>query len=184
MSVKDSFQSTDLSELDSVTIQLFQSFDVLIGFFMKRFYQFTFLAFGLALIGLQSGCGESLEVSEVTGIVTLNGKPLDLVHVEFWPNEGPRSFGKTDEQGRFTLETDDRTQKGAVPGKHKVALRDMWPMKDDYLGDGGEWVDMSKGKRSRIDSKYYDAPMSPVSVEVMAGKANTFDFPVDTNPQK
>lgn len=139
--------------------------------------QLRVLLIGLA-VGL-TGCSDKLQVAEVSGVVTVDGKPLELVQVEFWPSNGPRSIGKTDAQGKFTLETDDRTQKGAVPGKHKVALRDTWPSKDDYISDGGDWVDMSKGKKSRIDSKYYDPPTSPLSVDVESGKANNFEFKVD-----
>lgn len=136
------------------------------------------LTLGLLLITL-SGCEDKLQVAEVTGLVTVNGKPLELVQVEFWPSNGPRSIGKTDNEGKFTLQTDDLMLKGAVPGTHKVALRDTWPSKDDYLSDGGEWVDKSNGKKSRIHSKYYDAPQSPLTVEVMPGKVNNFDFNVD-----
>ncbi len=127
-----------------------------------------------------TGCGERMEVANVTGTVTLNGKPLELVQIEFWPTNGPRSLGKTDAEGKFTLKLDGQNpQAGAVPGKHKVALRDTWPSKDDYLNDGGEWVDMSNGRKSRIHSKYYDPPTSPLSVDVEAGKENNFDFEVD-----
>ncbi len=116
---------------------------------------------------------------EVTGTVTVDGKPLELVQVEFWPTNGPRSIGKTKEEGQCTLTLDDGSQPRRCSGKHKVALRDTWPSKDDYLNDGGEWVDMSKGRKSRIHSKYYDAPNSPLSADVQAGQANTIDFNVD-----
>jgi hypothetical protein len=126
------------------------------------------------------GCGNPKPpVAEVTGTVTLDGKPLELVHVEFWPEVGPRAFGKTDASGKFSLITDDRTQEGCPPGRNKVAIRDTAHMKDDYIDDGGDWVDMSNGKKSRISSKYYDAPNSPLTVEVKPGEKNNFDFPVD-----
>jgi hypothetical protein len=125
------------------------------------------------------GCGPSQQVAEVTGTVTLNGKPLEYIHIEFWPSNGPRSIGKTNADGKFTMELDDRSRPGAVPGKHKVALRDTWPSKDDYLSDGGDWVDMSNGRKSRIHSKYYDPPTSPLTVDVQAGQPNNFDFSVD-----
>ena len=127
-----------------------------------------------------AGCsGNKLELEEVTGVVTLNGKPMEFIHVEFWPDVGPRSFGKTDAEGKFTLQLDDRTREGAVPGSHKVSLKDTWPTKDDYINDGGEWVDMSEGKKSRIATKYYDAPRSPLSVTVKSGETNHFEFPID-----
>jgi hypothetical protein len=129
---------------------------------------------------LSAGCSEEKpKVAEVTGVVTLKGEPLEFIHVEFWPENGPRAFGKTDSTGKFTLKTDDHTQTGAPIGKNKVALRDTWPSQDDYQSEGGDWVDMSNGKKSRIHSKYYDAAQSPLSVDVKPGELNNFDFPVD-----
>jgi hypothetical protein len=125
-----------------------------------------------------SGCGSQLKTEEVTGTVTLNGKPLELIHVEFWSSEGPRSIGKTDDSGNFFLELDDRTMKGAVVGTHKVMLRDTWPMKDDYLSESGEWVDKSDGKRPRIHSKYYDVSSTPLSFTVKSGEKNHFAIEV------
>ena len=135
-------------------------------------------------LSLLVGCKDGLELQEVSGTVTLDGKPLELVHVEFWPESGPRSLGKTDAQGRFALELDDRTAKGAVAGSHKVSLKDTWPMQDDYISDGGDWVDMSNGRKSRIHSKYYDAPTSPLTVQVKPGEVNSIDFAVDPKAKK
>jgi len=110
-----------------------------------------------------------------------NGKPLELIHVEFWSDNGPRSWGKTDDNGKFTLKLDtDSPRDGAVIGTHKVLLRDTWPTKDDVLGDGGDWIDNSKSKKARIHSKYYDISVSPISVEVTAGEKNNFDLKVDS----
>jgi hypothetical protein len=137
------------------------------------------------LLTVASGCGETKPtVAEVTGTVTLDGKPLELVHVEFWPEIGPRAFGKTDEAGNFKLITDDRTQEGCPPGRNKVSLRDTAHMKDDYIGEGGDWVDMSNGRRSRIHSKYIDAPNSPLALNVVLGEKNHFDIAVEAAQAK
>jgi hypothetical protein len=126
------------------------------------------------------GCNSGPDVAEVTGVVTLaDGKPLDLIHVEFLSENGPRSYGKTDDSGKFSLKLDDDSQQmGAIVGNHKVQLRDMWPSKDDVLGDGGDWVDNSKGKKSRIHSKYSDYTTSTLSFEVKAGEKNNFEINV------
>jgi hypothetical protein len=130
------------------------------------------------------GCGSSVEVAEVSGVVTMDGKPMDMIHVEFWSSNGPRSYGRTDAEGKFELMLYDESQrKGAVPGAHKVSVRDTWPTKDDYIGEGGEWVDMSDGKRSRIDTKYMDAIASPINLKVESGKKNLFEIKVDAAPQ-
>ena len=66
-----------------------------------------------------------------------------------------------------------------VVGEQKVSLRDTWPTKDDYLDEGGAWVDKSDGKKSRIDTKYFDAVNSPMTVNVESGKKNFFELKVD-----
>lgn len=137
------------------------------------------LAIGCSL-PLFVGCGEKLEVVEVTGTVKVKGKPLDMIHVEFWPDNGPRSWGVTDENGKFTLALDsEEPRTGAVPGNHKVMLKDKWPSKDDVQNDSGDWIDNSKGKRPRINSKYYDIIISDLSVNVKSGEANTIDIDAD-----
>ena len=130
----------------------------------------------LCLLAFVVGCSEPASTATVSGVVTLDGKPLEFIHVEFWPENGQRSFGKTDSEGRFELLTDDRSAKGAVPGTHKVSLRDTWPTSDDYIGEGGDWVDMSNGRKSRIHSKYYDAIQSPLEVTVEPDQDNFFEF--------
>jgi len=138
----------------------------------------------LALLAL-AGCGPKYQVAEVNGRVTLDGEPLDMVRVEFLSTTGPRSTGETDANGRFSLTLDaPKPQKGAIVGSHKVVLLDLWPMKDNKLGDGGEWVDNSNGKTPRIDSKYYDVGISPLSAEVKAGQVNEIEFKVDAKKKK
>ena len=151
------------------------------NFFMTTNVRLLVLCFA-ALLNLGTlGCGSGANVAQVTGVVTLaDGKPLDLIHVEFWSDNGPRSWGKTDSNGKFTLKLDDESPvDGAVIGKHKVLLRDTWPSKDDKLGDGGDWVDNSNGKKSRIHSKYYDVVKSPISFEVKSGEKNVCEIKLD-----
>lgn len=132
------------------------------------------------LLGV-TGCDSGPKVVEVSGTITLNdGKPLELIHVEFWSDGGPRSWGKTDDSGKFTLTLDSEDpKKGAVVGTHKVLLRDTWPSKDDKLSEGGDWIDNSKGKKSRIHTKYYDVGATPLSLEVKAGEKNNFEIKCD-----
>jgi len=136
---------------------------------------------GMVVTVFTCGCGSDENISEVTGIVTLaDGKPLELIHVEFWSHNGPRSWGKTDSNGKFTLKLDaDSPKDGAVVGTSKVLLRDTWPSKDDKMGSGGEWIDNSNGKKPRIHSKYYDVAKSPISLEVKAREKNNFEIKLD-----
>lgn len=134
------------------------------------------------VLALVSGCGGGgIEVAEVTGTVTLKGKPLELVAVEFWPvaDGGIRSLGKTDKDGKFTLKTEDGLKDGASIGSHKVLLRDTWPTQDDYIDkNSGEMVDMSKGRKSRISWQYFEVTTSKLTADVKAGEKNDFKFEI------
>lgn len=78
---------------------------------------------------LITGCSEQrYPLSSVSGIVTLEGKPLVDTRVLFDPlrqgdsiHAGPGSIGCTDESGRFALVTLDGDE-GAVVGPHRVMI--------------------------------------------------------------
>lgn len=144
---------------------------------MLRLQHLFFLLVLLSIVG----CAEKRDLVSVTGTVTMDGKPLQSVNVEFWPEAtlGMRSFGKTDENGNFELETDDRKFKGAAPGRHRVALRDTWYMRDYYVGDSGETVEVDLGEKSRINFEYYQPSRSPLTITVMSDAENRVDFKID-----
>jgi hypothetical protein len=73
------------------------------------------------------GCGSGPYVP-VSGVVTVNGKPYRNAYLQFQPmasaenpNPGRGSVGHTDENGHFTLKTDDGHE-GAAVGKHRVRI--------------------------------------------------------------
>ena len=79
---------------------------------------------------LLAGCGDKgYETVPVSGRVTLDGKPLADVGLTFLPltpdkknpNVGPGSLGRTDAEGRFTLQTVNG-EEGAIPAEHVVRM--------------------------------------------------------------
>ena len=89
---------------------------------MKR----IFLA--LAVLPLMAGCG-SEGLAPISGVVTLEGKPLAGASVHFEPiasgqgsEAGIGSYATTDENGRYELKTVDEDATGAVVGKHRVKI--------------------------------------------------------------
>jgi len=83
----------------------------------------------LVALPLICGCGAGIKVAPVSGVVTLDGKPLANAHVVFQPetsagktNVGVGSYGDTDASGKYTLKTADNDQPGAVVGKHRVEI--------------------------------------------------------------
>ena len=135
----------------------------------------------IPLLVVLSGCGNpSIPVAEVEGTVELDGKPLDRIQVEFWPEgEGLRSIGTTDSEGRFKLMTDNGQQQGAAIGTHRVVLHDAAALGDKFLGRAGEDADMSQGKKPRIAGAYASPEETNLTAEVVAGKKNEFTFKVD-----
>lgn len=70
------------------------------------------------------GCGgpdDQPELGTVTGTITQNGKPLADAWVEFVPEKGRLSAGRTDAEGRYSLQyTFDAP--GAKVGTHTVKI--------------------------------------------------------------
>lgn len=87
------------------------------------------------------GCGSGgPPLAEVTGTVTLDGKPVPNAVVIFNPVAagGSTSLGKTDAQGNYRLEfSQDKT--GAMIGEHNVEITTK-KIPPDEMPDDGEAV--------------------------------------------
>jgi len=125
----------------------------------------------VALAGaIGAGCRSGVELLPVSGVVTLDGKPVEQATVLFKPESGPVAYGQTNADGRFELSTAGR--KGAVPGKHKVSITKM---KVTGVGND-EMVDPEKVKTEWIvPQTYTDPEKSGLTAEVARGKT-TFEF--------
>jgi hypothetical protein len=147
---------------------------------MRRLGKYYYTSSVTLLLASVLGCGSGQSSTAVVeGKVTANGKPLDKVLVEFWPEgEGRRSLGETDSQGSYKLMTDDGKNTGAVIGTHKIVLKDSAALGEKFLGREGETEDLSKGRKSRIPPKYSSAETTPLSKRVEEGKVNQLDLEV------
>jgi len=88
----------------------------------------------LALTGCDSGPG----VAPVSGSVLLDGEPLvgasvntQPISTSAKPKPGSGSFGKTDDQGHYSLELVDPPIAGAVFGEHRVTITRAEEQQDD-----------------------------------------------------
>jgi hypothetical protein len=78
-----------------------------------------------------AGCGLPYEVGQVSGTVSISGKPAGKIRVEFVPDaglEGPASEAVTDENGKYELKLLSKASEaksGALVGTHRVVLNDM-----------------------------------------------------------
>lgn len=78
------------------------------------------LAFGLAMLLAAGGCSRA-EFGEVSGKVLFGGKPFAGATLEFQPDDGSPSYGKTDDNGDYFLSySGERT--GAEVGQHTVRI--------------------------------------------------------------
>ncbi|MFI4852675.1 MAG: carboxypeptidase-like regulatory domain-containing protein [Gimesia chilikensis] len=88
------------------------------------------LVCGMLLI-VNAGCSgnsaQKPELAEVTGTVTLDGKPLSDAIIDFFPqsaadkSQSRASSAATDTEGKYTLRYDNNTT-GAIPGEHLVRI--------------------------------------------------------------
>src|SRR5262249_56780399 len=86
----------------------------------------VFFPFGLSgvALGTLSGCGDPRNRQEVTGEVTLHGRPLDDGIIQFAPVDGQETGdGAQIVNGKYRIPK----EKGLSPGKYKVTI---------YGGDG------------------------------------------------
>jgi hypothetical protein len=101
------------------------------------------------------GCGDSREygLAPVSGIVTLDGKPIDKARVSFQPqgsttNPGPGSYAFCDASGHFELKT-IRDEPGAVVGPHAVRITSPRPP-----GNSASDSDTGPAFKDPIPTKY------------------------------
>ena len=143
-----------------------------------------------AFLMLAAGCGGP-PLATVEGVVTLEGKPLADVEVQFLPDPaqgttGPPASAYTDRDGRYRVEAAGTV--GVVVGKHRVCVNDATLMMpgNGFDPEDGSPVTAAAAKagprKSRVPGVYSDATRTPfAAVEVRPG-AQTLDFALKLKP--
>ncbi|UUO08643.1 carboxypeptidase-like regulatory domain-containing protein [Blastopirellula sp. J2-11] len=129
------------------------------------------LFLGIVLCSL-SGCWQSggMILGEVTGTVTLDGKPLPDAMVSYYPEVGGRSaHGVTDAAGRYQLRYTG-SKDGAPVGAHRVKV--------EVGVQSGEGPPKKTAKIPPLPSKYNSE--SELTADVQRG-SNTIDFTLHSN---
>ncbi|CAN5150965.1 hypothetical protein BH11PLA2_BH11PLA2_40010 [soil metagenome] len=127
----------------------------------------------LALVVLP-GCKKAPPpIVAVSGIVTLNGKPLDKAEIRFYPQTSDLTSefigsAVTDDEGRFTLMTNG--QSGAAQCDHLVTA-DNEPLPSQYRGmsqkaQEGYSEYLRTLKNRPIPDKYKFLPDTPLKITV------------------
>ncbi|MCA9003919.1 MAG: Ig-like domain-containing protein [Planctomycetaceae bacterium] len=155
------------------------------------FFKLTTAALLVCCMGC-SGGGDQVKLAPVSGVVTMDGKPLADVVVIFSPDKGNPSSGRTDSSGKYTLLFKENA-KGALLGPHRISIITGGPVptqnSDDDGGisqtlpietfrgenDGVAAIKLPKDtfKKDPIPERYNTK--SELKKEVVDGK-NSFDF--------
>lgn len=127
----------------------------------------------LAILFLFAGCGSGPETGLVTGVVTLNNKPLENASVSFFPSDGRASGAKTNSEGKYEL-IFTRDQKGAIVGGHRVTISREDFVATDYTAEQGD-IDEEDKEIEKVPEKYGNPETSGLTAEVASGE-NEFNF--------
>ncbi len=126
------------------------------------------------LTAMIAGCssqGDTPALGDVSGVVMLDGKPLDQAMVTFRPVSGGRmSYGRTDDDGYYTILFDPKAS-GAIVGSHQVTITSAVSASPDDEGESaGPPV---SARKELLPAKYHK--QSELTADVSKGK-NTIDF--------
>src|SRR5262245_24475246 len=140
---------------------------------MRRLALFVGVALYLAALGALSGCADPRARQEVTGQVTLQGKPVEDGIIQFAPLDGQGTGdGAQIVNGKYRIPR----EKGLSPGKYRVSI---------YAGDGRSGAGDaspdsphagSRPGKERVPPEYNER--SEVIKEVIKDGPNKFDFDV------
>ncbi len=153
---------------------------------MLNIFRLAFVCSLMLASVLISGCGSSLpDVGYVTGVVTLDGKPLANAEVTFAPEKGRGSSGITDETGKYELFY-VAGEPGALIGAHKVMITSGGvPVEgeENISADASDEPDIAPRrkptgpKKGGIPAKYNSK--TTLTADVQSG-SNTFDFKLES----
>jgi hypothetical protein len=112
----------------------------------------------------------------VTGTVTRGGQPVDKLMVNFLPEDGRPSIGRTDADGHYSLQY-DKDRAGALLGKHKVWVQ-IRPANPKEEADIAAGLVKLHPDIDAIMQKYGNRKTTPKTVEVTQDN-QVIDLPLD-----
>jgi hypothetical protein len=118
-----------------------------------------------------AGCGRGADLAPVTGRVTLEGKPVPNMIVNFTPlgdTGGNGALGHTDSDGRFML-LDARSEPGAHVGEYKISF---YPGASRTQQTDPALDVISVPSRGGLPAVYLDPDNTPLRAAVPKGGAS------------
>ena len=129
---------------------------------------FRFAIAAAFVLVLSVGCGSPSDVGFVTGVVTLDGEPVQHGSVSFYPAGGRASVGGTKQDGSYEL-IYTRSRKGALIGEHKVTIAQE---KESSISDDEPAAEF---KKANIPRKYTNEKTTDLTATVVQGN-NVINF--------
>jgi hypothetical protein len=122
---------------------------------VQRFLTSSVIA---ALTLIAAGCAGG--TAKVSGVVSLDGHPVEGATVSFTPASGDGSgvggsYGKTNAEGKYSLRTVNGDHPGAAVGKHKVTISLSKGDPNNPEGDAKEVIPARYNSKSELT---YDVP--------------------------
>jgi len=155
---------------------------------MKTIPNLWLVVLFLSIAVNMSGCSDGrLKTEPVTGVITLDGEPLEGAAVNFSPKEpgqGAIGFARTNEKGEYRLQTMlGNPDAGTLPGEYAVTIskyilvptgakvRNQCP----FTGEVSVDDEMTSALLFPGMRTYASAETTPFSATVVKGR-NRFDF--------
>lgn len=131
------------------------------------------LSLVLPFLGCGGGPDDMPDIGQVTGVITVDGKPGADLMVTFQPQAGRPSYATTDASGAYELQYNSDTS-GAKIGPNQVTISTASDGGDDY-SEGGNATEAA----DPIPAKYNTmaAENAEMTVEVKSG-SNEFNWDV------
>ena len=129
------------------------------------------------------GCQDS-KIGTVSGVVLIDGKPIEMASVSFYPDFGRASVASTNDKGEYVLNYTN-AKKGALVGTHKVTISTKYVAETNYSIDTYNEEGLirqsrsdrvrSKGRKEMVPEKYRLRDKTELTAVVEPG-SNEIDF--------
>lgn len=148
---------------------------------MNPFRCFLLVLVGILLCPLGCSSSDQPELGQVTGTITLDGKPLPGVAVVFQPENGRPARGVTNAEGKYEL-VYIRQTKGTKVGPNRVEVapsEEGEESEGEEVGEGESQTATKKSKSTKMSVPARYNTKSELKVDVKSG-SNTFDFQLES----
>ena len=122
----------------------------------------------LIVVAVSAGCGAptaNYSMIPVEGTITFEGEPLSRAEVMFDSPDGPRGFGVSDENGRFSVKT-RQFGAGLPAGKYRVLVTSS--EKTRIRGAGKPVTLATSYRESGVARVSIEAGMQPLAFDLTA----------------